>query len=253
MLDATVAKKDRPKLRLDQLLVERGLFESRAQASAAIAAGTVLVDGAPARKAAQLVREGQAIIAERAHPFVSRGALKLLAALDHTRLSPSGLVCLDLGASTGGFTDLLLQRGARRVFAVDIGHGQLHPRLAADPRVASLEGQDARKITAVEVNQPVDLLVADLSFIGLAKALPAGLRRVKPGGRIIVLVKPQFEAGPGAGKKGVIRDERLRSEIIARVAGEIAALGIIVEETIPSPITGGEGNHEFLLIGRKAP
>ncbi|HUN13002.1 MAG TPA: SAM-dependent methyltransferase, partial [Rhabdaerophilum sp.] len=164
---------------------------------------------------------------------------------------PSGLICLDLGASTGGFTDLLVQRGARRVYAVDVGHGQLHATLAADPRVVNLEGTDARRLDDVLVPDPVDMLVADLSFIGLAKALPAGLARVKPGGAVILLIKPQFEAGPNAGKRGVIRDEALHAAICDRVVAEIATLGVAVERVMPSPIEGGDGNREFLLMGRK--
>ncbi|MFN3483434.1 TlyA family RNA methyltransferase [Rhabdaerophilum calidifontis] len=240
------------RMRLDQLLVERTVFPSRARAAAAIAAGRVRIGGSPARKAAQMVEADTAIEAEPEHDYVSRGALKLAAALDAAGIDPSGAICLDLGASTGGFTDLLLRRGAKRVFAVDVGHGQLHAALRDDPRVVALEGLDARAITPAEVPEPVDLLVADLAFIGLAKALPAGLARVKPGGRLVGLVKPQFEAGPGAGKKGVIRDPALQAAVLDRVAAEIAALGVTVEARLPSPIAGGDGNREFLIVARKA-
>ena len=177
--------------------------------------------------------------------------LKLKAALDHASIDPKGLICLDLGASTGGFTDLLAQRGAARVYAVDVGHGQFHASLRNHPRIINLEGLDARAVDAVHVPDEVDLVVADLSFIGLAKAIPAGLARLKPSGMLIALIKPQFEAGPNAGKRGIIRDEALHAEIVARVSAEVAALGIAVIETIPSPIEGGDGNREFLLIGRK--
>lgn len=236
--------------RADQLLVEKGFFESRALARAAIEAGLVRADGLVIDKASRSVAAEARIEATRPFETVSRAGLKLKAALDHASIDPTGLTCLDLGASTGGFTDLLVRRGARHVFAVDVGHGQLHASLAKDPRVTSLEGLDARAVTAGHVPE-IDLLVADLSFIGLAKALPAGLARLKPGGRLVALVKPQFEAGPGAGKNGVIRDPALHAEILARVTGEVAALGIRVEETLPSPIEGGDGNREFLLIGSK--
>lgn len=239
-------------LRLDQALVERRLAASRSRAAAAIAAGLVRVDGIVARKASQVVQPEQRIEAGEPFETVSRAGLKLKAALDHSALDPAGLICLDLGASTGGFTDLLLQRGARKVYAVDVGHGQLHPSLATDPRVVNLEGVDARRIDAGLVGDIVDLLVADLSFIGLAKAIPAGLARLAAGGRVIVLVKPQFEAGPGATKHGIIRDATLHAEICARVADEIGRLGVIVDHILPSPITGGDGNREFLLLGHKA-
>jgi len=238
-------------LRLDQALVARQLAPSRARAAAAIAAGLVTVDGIVARKASQLVAPDARLVAQAPFETVSRAGLKLKAALDAGGPDPSGLICLDLGASTGGFTDLLVQRGARRVYAVDVGHGQLHATLAADPRVVNLEGTDARRLDDVLVPDPVDMLVADLSFIGLAKALPAGLARVKPGGAVILLIKPQFEAGPNAGKRGVIRDEALHAAICDRVVAEIATLGVAVERVMPSPIEGGDGNREFLLMGRK--
>lgn len=239
-------------VRLDQALVERGLAASRARAAASIAAGLVKVDGVVAMKASQVIHASQHI--EAAEPFetVSRAGLKLKAALNQSALDPAGLICLDLGASTGGFTDLLLQRGACKVYAVDVGHGQLHPRLAADPRVVNLEGTDARRIEAALVPGPIDLLVADLSFIGLAKAISPGLARLRTGGAIIALIKPQFEAGPGATKNGIIRDEALHEAICRRVAEEISQFGVIVDRVIPSPIAGGDGNREFLLMGHKA-
>lgn len=237
--------------RADQLLVEKGHFESRALAQAAIAAGLVTVDGRPVTKPSQGVPDGAQIRAERPFDTVSRAGLKLKAALEAAALDVSGQICLDLGASTGGFCDLLLQRGATRVYAVDVGHGQLHPRLKDHPRLVNLEGTDARAVDAACVPEAVDLVTADLSFIGLAKALPAGLSRLKPGGRLIALVKPQFEAGPNAGKRGVIRDEALHAAILDRVRSEVAGLGIRIDLTMPSPIEGGDGNREFLLIGTK--
>jgi 23S rRNA (cytidine1920-2'-O)/16S rRNA (cytidine1409-2'-O)-methyltransferase len=237
--------------RIDQLLVERGLFESRALARAAIEAGLVRADGAIIDKPSRAVPAEARLEAGRPFETVSRAGLKLQAALDHAAIAVEGLVCLDLGASTGGFSDLLLQRGAARVHAVDVGHGQLHARLRAHPRLVNHEGLDARAVTADHVPEEVDLLVADLSFIGLAKALPAGLARVKQGGSVIALIKPQFEAGPNAGKRGVIRDEARHAAIIARVSHEVAALGVAVIATLPSPIEGGDGNREFLLIGTR--
>lgn len=231
--------------------MERQLFESRALARAAIDAGLVRADGAVVDKPSRTVPAHAVIEAARPFAYVSRAGLKLEAALDHLGLDVTGLVALDLGASTGGFTDLLVQRGAGRVYAVDVGHAQLHAKLRNHPRVVCLEGLDARAVSEVEVPEPVDVVVADLSFIGLAKAIPAGLARLKPGGRLIALVKPQFEAGPNAGKRGIIRDEALQAEILDRVAGEVAALGIDVQSTLPSPIEGGDGNREFLLIGLK--
>ncbi|MCA3647727.1 MAG: TlyA family RNA methyltransferase [Methylobacterium sp.] len=237
--------------RIDQLLVERGVFASRALARAAIEAGLVRADGLVVDKPSRSVPADAQLQASRPFETVSRGGVKLLAALDAFGVLPADRIALDLGASTGGFTDALLSRGARRVYAVDVGHGQLHPRLAADARVVALEGLDARAITASEISEMVSLLVADLSFIGLVKALPAGLARLEAGGDLIALIKPQFEAGPGASKDGVIRDPSLQREIASRVAGEVAALGLAILGLIPSPIAGGDGNREFLLHARK--
>lgn len=239
------------RIRIDTLLVDRGLFESRALARAAVEAGLVKADGALVDKPSRAVPNDAKLEAERPFETVSRAGLKLKAALDAFSLDVSGLVALDLGASTGGFTDLLVQRGAARIYAVDVGHDQLHATLRTNARVINLEGLDARAVEETHVPELVDLVVADLSFIGLAKALPAGLKRLKPGGRLIALIKPQFEAGPGVAKHGVIRDGALHDEILARVAGEVAALGIDVQTTLPSPIEGGDGNREFLLIGLK--
>lgn len=239
------------RLRIDQLLVEQGLFESRALARAAIEAGLVRANGAVVDKPSRAVPSDAHIEATRPFAYVSRAGLKLEAGLDHAGLDVKGMVALDLGASTGGFTDLLVKRGAAKVYAVDVGHGQLHASLIANPAVINLEGLDARAVSATEVPETVDLVVADLSFIGLAKALPAGFARLKDGGHLIALIKPQFEAGPNASKRGVIRDEALQSEIVARVADEVAALGVSVQTTLSSPIEGGDGNREFLLIGTK--
>lgn len=239
------------RLRIDQLLVEKGIFESRALARAAIEAGLVRVDGQLIDKPSRQVSPVCAIEATRPFETVSRGGVKLGAALDAFGLDPAGRACLDLGASTGGFSDCLIRRGAPRVYAVDVGHGQLHPTLRANPRIISLEGLDARAVSRDEIPEPISLIVADLSFIGLAKALPAGLTLLEPGGDLVALIKPQFEAGPGASKDGVIRDLALQRDISERVATEIGALGLDIRGLIPSPIMGGDGNREFLLHARK--
>lgn len=239
------------RLRIDQLLVERGIFESRALARAAIEAGLVRVDGAPIDKPSRGVMRDAAIDATRPFETVSRGGVKLGAALDAFKINPKDRLCLDLGASTGGFSDCLARRGAKRIYAVDVGHAQLHPSLVGHPRIISLEGLDARAVSYAHIPEPVSLIVADLSFIGLAKALPAGLRLLEPDGDLVALVKPQFEAGPKASKDGVIRDVALQNEIAERVAREIAGLGLDIRGLIPSPIEGGDGNREFLLHARK--
>lgn len=237
--------------RIDQLLVERGIFESRALARAAIEAGLVRAEGVVVDKPSRAVPAEARLEASRPFETVSRGGVKLIAALDAFAINPAGRIALDLGASTGGFTDALLRRGASRVYAVDVGHGQMHPSLMGDARVVVLEGLDARAITSAEIPEMVSLVVADLSFIGLAKALPAGITRLEAGGDLVALIKPQFEAGPGASKDGVIRDAALQEAIANRVAGEVAALGLAICGLISSPITGGDGNREFLLRARK--
>jgi 23S rRNA (cytidine1920-2'-O)/16S rRNA (cytidine1409-2'-O)-methyltransferase len=239
------------KTRIDVLLVNRGLFESRAKARAAIEAGGVVVDGAVVRKAADMVSEDAEIAAQAAHPWVGRGALKLAHALDHWRLSPAGKIVLDIGASTGGFTQVCLAGGARRVYAVDVGRGQLHPRVAGDGRVVNLEGLDARKLDAAAIPDAPDLIVCDISFIGLHKALPAALALAAPGADLIALVKPQFEVGPArVGKGGVVRDEAARQDAQDGVAAFLEAAGWRVAPPIDSPIQGSDGNREYLLHAR---
>ena len=191
--------------RADVVLVERGLFDSRAKARAAIEAGGVVVDGRTLAKASELVDEAAAIEAVAAHPYVGRGALKLSHALGLWPVLVEGRTVLDVGASTGGFTEVSLERGAARVYAVDVGRGQLHPKLAGDPRVVGLEGVDARNLTAAMIPVAPDLIVTDVSFIGLAKVLPAALRLATFGADLIALVKPQFEVGPdNVGKGGLV-------------------------------------------------
>lgn len=236
------------KTRADLLLVARGLFESRAKARAAIEAGGVTADGRPVSKASELIAGDATIVAEAAHPWVGRGALKLAHALALWPIDAAGRVVLDVGASTGGFTEVCLAAGGRRVYAVDVGRGQLHPTLAGDPRVVALEGRDARALTAAEVPEPPQLVVCDVSFIGLAKALPAALALAADGADLVALVKPQFEVGPErVGKGGVVKDEAARAEALAGVVAFVQASGWTVRATAGSPIEGGDGNREFLL------
>jgi 23S rRNA (cytidine1920-2'-O)/16S rRNA (cytidine1409-2'-O)-methyltransferase len=236
--------------RADLVLVRRGLFESRARAQAAIAAGLVSADGAPVARPSDLIRPDADLAAEPPHPWVSRGGVKLAAALDAFAIDPSGQICLDLGASTGGFTDVLLARGAARVYAVDVGRGQLHPRLAADPRVVAREATDARDLSPALVPEPIGLLVADVSFISLKRVLPPALPLLAPGAALAALIKPQFEAGRAAlGKGGVVKDPAVHAAVCRDIAEFVAGLGFRVQGPIPSPIAGGEGNREFLIGG----
>jgi 23S rRNA (cytidine1920-2'-O)/16S rRNA (cytidine1409-2'-O)-methyltransferase len=236
--------------RLDKEMVERGLVVSRARAQDLIRRGLVRVTGRiETRPGADLAAGVPILIAEEAGDHVSRGATKLAAALDHFRFRTEGIIALDVGASTGGFTEVLLARGAERVYAVDVGHGQLHPRLAEEPRVVVLEGCDARHLDRALVPEPIGALVADVSFISLAKALPAALCLAAPGAWLIALIKPQFEAGRAAvGKGGIVRDAAARERAVAAVQAWVAAQpGWHVIGVIPSPIAGGSGNAEFLL------
>ncbi|MDJ1157773.1 TlyA family RNA methyltransferase [Chelatococcus sp. SYSU_G07232] len=237
--------------RADLLLVERGFFDSRAKAQAAIAAGLVTADGRPVRKASEEIAPGAAITAEPAHPYVSRGGVKPAAALDTFGIDPAGRTCLDLGASTGGFTQVLLSRGAARVFAVDVGHGQLHPSVAADPRVLALEDTDARRLTRDDIPIPVDLVVADVSFISLALVLPPVLGLCAEEAALVALIKPQFEAGRAHLRKGIVRDRAVHEAVCADIAAHVRALGFAVLGVIPSPIAGGDGNREFLIAARR--
>ena len=236
------------KTRLDQRLVARGLAESRARAKAAIEAGGVTVDGAPARSASQQVADDAVIAYADAHHWVGRGALKLDHALTLWPIAVEGRTVLDVGASTGGFTEVCLVRGAARVFAVDVGSGQLHARVAVDPRVVNLEQTDARDLTRDLIPQAPSLIVCDASFIGLAKVLPAALSLAAPAADLVTLVKPQFEgAGPGGTKKGVVRNPALQQAAVAAVSDWLQGAGWSVQATADSPITGGDGNVEFLL------
>ncbi len=236
--------------RADRLLVARDLAESRARAQALILAGRVFSGEARIDKAGQTLAEDAPLeLRGRDHPWVSRGGLKLIQGLDHFAIDPRGLTCLDVGASTGGFTDVLLDRGARRVFAVDVGHGQLAWKLRNDPRVVVLERTNARYLTTAEVPEPVELIVCDASFIGLETLLPANLALAAAGARLLALIKPQFEVGKGqVGKGGVVRDAELHAQVCARIEAWLGAqAGWRVLGLTESPILGPEGNKEFLI------
>ncbi|HKD17186.1 MAG TPA: TlyA family RNA methyltransferase [Thermoanaerobaculia bacterium] len=237
------------KSRLDALLVARGLAPTRAKAQALVLAGLVEVDGRPAEKAGQAFDDAVAIrVAGPEHPYVSRGGVKLAAALDHFALDPRGRVCLDVGASTGGFTDCLLQRGAARVYAVDVGWGQLDAKLRSDPRVVVREKLNARSLTAADVPEPVALAAVDVSFISLRLVLPAVVPLVEKGGAVVALVKPQFEAGRGeVPRGGVVRSEATRRRVVDEILTAGRGLGFEVLGEIGSPIRGARGNAEFLV------
>ena len=232
--------------RADVLLVERGLFDSRTRAQAAIAAGRVTADGAVLRKASDSVAPDAQLVASD-HPWVSRGALKLIAALDHFGFDPAGRVCLDVGASTGGFTEVLLARGARRVVAVDVGRGQLHPRLRGHPNLTSLEETDIRTLDPARLGELPDLATIDVSFISLKLVLPALDALLRRPAQLVALIKPQFEAGRAHLKKGIVRDPAVHAAVCEDIAAFARSLGWEVMSVIPSPIEGGEGNKEFLL------
>jgi 23S rRNA (cytidine1920-2'-O)/16S rRNA (cytidine1409-2'-O)-methyltransferase len=237
------------KQRLDLLLVGRGLAESREKAQALIMAGSVTVAGQKALKPGQTVNPEAAVEVASPPRFVSRGGFKLEGALEGFGVDCTGAVCLDIGSSTGGFTDCLLQRGASKVHAIDVGTNQLDWRVRTDPRVHVREQLNARELTFADVGELVDLLVCDVSFISLTLILPAAVPLLKPGGRMIVLVKPQFEAGKGqVGKGGIVRDPAIHEAACRRVAEAVHALGFRTA-LMPSPILGTEGNKEFLLYG----
>jgi 23S rRNA (cytidine1920-2'-O)/16S rRNA (cytidine1409-2'-O)-methyltransferase len=235
------------RLRADRLLVERGLFESRAKAQAAIEAGLVTANDAPVRKASEEIPLDAALRASAAHPYVSRGGLKLKAALDHFGFDPRGKVCLDVGASTGGFTQVLLERGAKRVYAVDVGRGQLHESLRRRPEVVSLEETDIRNLSPARLGELPDFVTIDVSFISLKLVLPAALALTRTPAQFVALIKPQFEAGRERVKKGVVRDPAVHAAVCDDIAAFVASLGWRVAGVILSPIAGGDGNAEFLL------
>ncbi len=240
--------------RADQLLVERGLAESRTRAQALILAGKVFCGEQRVDKPGQPVPPDRPLVVRgQDHPWVSRGGVKLAHGLAHFGLSPAGRVCLDIGASTGGFTDVLLHHGAARVHAVDVGQGQLAWSLRNDPRVVVLERVNARHLDAARVPDPIGALVCDASFIGLGTVLPAPLALCAPGAWAVALIKPQFEVGPGVAKGGVVRDAAVHQAVCARIADWWAARpGWRVLGVEPSPLLGPEGNREFLIAAQRA-
>ena len=243
---------DHERRRADVALVEAGLFESRAKAVEAIEAGRVAADGVPIAKASSPIRVGTALVATPAHTWVSRGGLKLDAALDHFALDVAGLACLDVGASTGGFTQVLLSRGARIVHAIDVGRDQFHASLRDDPRVVLREKTDARSLTRAAFPEAFGLITCDVSFISLTRVLPIISPLRAPAAALVVLVKPQFEVGPKASKKGIVRDTAVQAAVCEAIAELVARLGWRVIGLVPSPIAGGSGNREFLLAARHA-
>ena len=233
--------------RADRFLVDHGYAKSRAEAQAAIRAGQVSVDGVVLRRPSQHLTDGVRISYTPVHPYVSRGALKLIAALDHFGFSPAGRQCLDIGASTGGFTQILLARGAEAVTAIDVGHGQMDPTLAADPRVKVLEGVNARQLQTFGIARP-EAIVVDVSFISLTLVLPPALNLAADAAWLVALVKPQFEVGRSeVGKHGVVRNSEAIAVAVASVKQAAVDSGFTVLNQIESPIRGPKGNREFLL------
>jgi 23S rRNA (cytidine1920-2'-O)/16S rRNA (cytidine1409-2'-O)-methyltransferase len=244
--------RDAVKKRVDQLMVERGLAESRARAQALVMAGLVLAGSKRIDKPGTPIAEDVVLeVKGQDHPWVSRGGLKLAQAITQFGLDPAGKVCLDVGASTGGFTDVLLTHGAARVYAVDVGHGQLAWKLRTDERVVVLERTNARHLSAEQIPEPIDMVVCDASFIGLETVLPAALALARPGAVLAALIKPQFEVGKGrVGKGGVVREPELHAEVCDRITTWLAGLpGWTVAGVCDSPIKGPEGNKEFLICG----
>ena len=237
--------------RADIAIVERGFFESRAKARAAIEAGLVRVDGALVRKPSEPIGEEAQVEASAPHPWVSRAGLKLVGGLDHFGVNPQGRICMDVGSSTGGFTQVLLSRGAELVYAVDVGRDQLHSSLRAEPRVRVMESTDARSLTAEQINPAPSLIVCDASFISLRLVLPKPLELAAECADLIALIKPQFEAGPARVKKGLVRDAQVHDEVCEDIRLFLEAAGWRVRGLTTSPIEGGDGNREFLIAATR--
>lgn len=244
----------KPKIRIDQLLVERGLAESRARAQALVMAGHVMLGDRKADKPGlQVAEDAEISVKGQDHPWVSRGGIKLAHALDHFGIDVTGAVAIDVGSSTGGFTDVLLTNGAAKVYAVDSGTNQLAWKLRQDPRVIVHEQTSARILTTDHIPEPVDIIVCDASFISLAKVLERPMRFAKPGAQLVALIKPQFEAGRGeVGKGGVVRDPAVHQRVCAEVSAWLEEAGWRVEGLTESPITGPKGNVEFLIRAMNA-
>jgi 23S rRNA (cytidine1920-2'-O)/16S rRNA (cytidine1409-2'-O)-methyltransferase len=240
-----------PRKRIDLLLVERGLFESRARARAAIEAGRVIANDKPVVKPSETIPEDAVLQAEPAHPYVSRGGVKLADALEQYPIEVEGHICLDVGASTGGFTEVLLANGAALVFAIDVGHGQLHPSLRDNPKIVSMEATDIRKFEGKRLPARPDIVVIDVSFISLKAVLPVALSLAAAPMHLLALIKPQFEAIGKHGKGGIIRDAAVHQQVCDDVAAFAASLGCTDIKVFPSPIKGGDGNSEFFLGARR--
>lgn len=239
------------RIRLDKFLVEKGLAETRAKAQALIEDGKVEVRGTPVVKPGTLVDTGVSVSIKEEIPYVSRGGLKLAAAIDTFRIDLKNKVCMDIGASTGGFTDCMLQAGALRVYAFDVGHGQLHHKLAKDPRVISEEGVNFRYFSCENLKEPVEFATIDVSFISLEKILPPVEACLTPGGEMLAMVKPQFEASPKEVNKGVVRDEALRAKTIAKIKDFSLGLSLELLGETDSPVKGPKGNIEHFLWLKK--
>ena len=237
----------RERQRADRVLVARGLFESRARAQSAIAAGRVRADGMPVHKPSDEISPTAQLEAEPDHPYVSRGGIKLAAALDHFHFDVTNRVCLDVGASTGGFTEVLTLRGARRVYAVDVGRNQLHPRLRGRTDIVAIEQSDIRKLDAACFSEQPDVATIDVSFISLKLVLAAVGRMLKARATLVALIKPQFEAGRRHLRKGIVRDPNIHAAVRDDIAALLANLGWRVLGVAPSPILGGSGNREFFV------
>lgn len=233
--------------RADRLLVERGLFESRAKAQAAIEAGLVRANDVAVRKASEAIPADAELQASAAYPYVSRAGMKLAAALDRFGIDPRGRICLDIGASTGGFTQVLLEGGAKWITAVDVGHDQLHASLRQRPEIISLEATDIRALSPAQLGETPDLIVIDVSFISLKLVLPAATALAAVPAQLVALIKPQFEAGRMALKRGIVRDTAVQAAVCDDISGAVTTLGWRVLGVMPSPITGGDGNAEFLI------
>lgn len=240
-----------PRKRADVLLVERGLFESRARARAAIEAGGVIADGKPVLKASETVADDADVSAQPAHPYVSRGGVKLAGALEQYPIDIEGHVCLDVGASTGGFTEVLLANGASLVFAIDVGHGQLHSSLHSHPRIVSMEETDIRSFEGKRLPARPDIVVIDVSFISLKAVLPVALSLAAAPMHLLALIKPQFEAARKHSKRGIIRNAMVHQEICDDIVAFATSLGCTDIQVFPSSITGGDGNIEFFIGARR--
>jgi len=240
-----------PRKRADVLLVERGLFESRARARAAIEAGLVMADDRPVAKPSETIAADAVLQAQPAHPFVSRGGVKLSGALERYPIEIEGHVCLDVGASTGGFTEVLLANGADLVFSIDVGRGQLHPSLRGHPKIVSMEQTDIRDYEGKRLPMRPDVVVIDVSFISLKAVLPVALSLAASPMQLLALIKPQFEAARQHSKRGIIRDAAVHREVCDDIAAFAASLGCTDTKVFPSSITGGDGNIEFFLGARR--